>query len=170
MDPSNVINLSLLGVTAVAAIVSIIAVVDARRSRADAAEQAADAKTEADRATSAAEGIRDESARIAEGIAAMNEREDARESRRLPWVAEKVGSDRWRVVNNTGATAEMVEFKARPPATIEMEDRLSFRDVAPGQPVFITFGGYLGAPNTADVVIEWWDALRAHHEAMVVLH
>lgn len=169
MDTSNVINLGLLIVTTIATIVSIIAVVDARRSRTSASADAGTAKDEANRATEAAEGIQAESARIAQGIQAMNEREDAREARRVPWIVERVSKERWKVINNTGAKAEMVDFKPEVGVRIQMEDGRDTRDVPPGQPVFISFGGGITDPATATIVVDWFDARREHFDTLITL-
>lgn len=166
---STLINLGIFVATVIAAIVAWRGVRDAQIARDASSDHEAAALQHAEAAAASAGESAAAQQRTAEALEEANRREAARDEARVPWQVARVSSDRWRVTNNTGGQADFVTVEVIPPATATMEDGFSMRDVPPGQPFFVHFGGGMTDPATATLRIVWRDGLRVAHEAVVVL-
>lgn len=152
MDPSNIINLALLLVTAVGVLVAILAAVDARKSKSDAS-------TYEQRALQASR----DAASAAERSAAALERQAAAAEAGLqkePWLVTPTSNKhRWKITNNTGNAASLVRVTGKPPGHLTVEGQFEggFFDVPKGESVFISFGGGFTDPSYLDISIDWKD-------------
>lgn len=158
---SVIINAGIFVATVIAGIIAWRSVKDARDARDSAAAHEARALGYSRDASAAA-------TRSADALEEANRREEARDAARVPWLVTRVSTERWRVVNNTGAVAIMADF-AGVGAHIQMEDGMEVRDVPHGQPVFIGFGGGFSDPATATVRVTWVDPHGRGQQATFVL-
>ncbi|WP_279367375.1 hypothetical protein [Microbacterium testaceum] len=166
---SNIINAGIFVATVIAAIIAWRGVRDAQRARDDASDHETKALGYAEEASAAATAIAGAQQRAATALEQANLRETARDAAKVPWVVERRSTERWAVRNNTGSDADFVSFEAHPPAHVEMEDGLEFRDVPNGQMVFLRFGGGFSDPSSATLTVVWRDSLREGREATVIL-
>ncbi|WP_455133594.1 hypothetical protein [Microbacterium aurum] len=166
---SIIVNAGIFVATVIAAIIAWRGVVDAREAKDQASAHEAAALAHAEAAAGAAGRSAEAQQRAADALEETNRREAARDEARVPWTVSRQSTERWRVTNNTGNDISFVSFEASPPATIQMEDGLPFRDVGRGQPVFLRFGGGITNPASATVKVVWRDALGSGQEAVIVL-
>lgn len=166
---SVITNAGLFAVTVIAAIVAWRGVKDARDARDEAGAHEKKALGYSREAAAAATDTAAAQQRVAAALEHANLREIRRDASRVPWTVDKLTSERWGVKNNTGSDVDFVQFEARPPAHVEAEDGMQFRDVANGQSFFLRFGGGFADPASATVKVVWRDGFGKGQEALIIL-
>lgn len=153
MDLTNLINLGLLGVTAVGVWVAILQAKHATEAKDKAAGhemRALEASESA--AASAAEAVA-EHRRAADALTRQAEAAEAALPRK-EWLIERLSTERWKVTNRTGENVEFVAIGGRPDGYLQVEGP-DLANVGDGQSAYFQFGGGFGDPSSLNVKIAW---------------
>jgi type II secretory pathway pseudopilin PulG len=164
MEPASIINLGLLGVTAVATLLSIFSAVDARNSREKSAESQRRALGAAESAAASLEDSASSQGRAAAALEQANELAAARETVPEPWEFEQQKNKHvFKFTNRTGALAEFVQVTSSP-GDIQLDGLEENSDLPKGHGFILHFGGTITDPAYTNIKIVWRGADKEGHE------
>lgn len=158
MDQSNIINLGLLGVTAIGIAITAWQALDARRARDDARAARDEAQESEAAARRASVDAAAAATRSAEALEQRNEIERAKLPKD-PWSLEKVGKSKYELRNITENVMHVVsvdELGDGNDITLFDDD---LQDVGPGESIFFDYSKTLESPASTTLHVSWGDPM-----------
>jgi hypothetical protein len=159
VDQSNVINLALMGITAIGVIVAVVQAKHARDDAKESKESSKSAREQADRSTRAAEvsaGAEQRTASALEEIVALTKSQIPTD----PWLLTKIGPTKYEVRNISKETmfAVVIDELGEGDDITPYEDEPT-HDVGPGESLYFGYVKRIVSPPQTTVQISWGDPM-----------